>query len=225
MRGYDDWGDCGTNTERIVFFSDAVFAIAITLLVLEIKVPELMPAAGAWQNVESLLALWPKLLSFAISFGVIGAAWTSHHRIFSYIQGFDRRLIWLNLMLLLSIVFMPMPTEILGESGPETVSVILYASVLALAALVEWAIWSYATRHHRLVAPDLERRIITYNAARPLLVFLIFGLSIGLAWITRAWRRHPRRRSSWFDQRYVAPLSDARSTWGAAMWHSAERAV
>ena len=180
----DDWGERGTNTERIVFFSDAVFAIAITLLVLEIKVPELTGTVSAWQHLQSLLALWPRLLSFAISFGAIGVSWTSHHRIFSYIQRYDRRLIWLNLLLLLCIALMPLPTALLGSSGPEVVSVVLYGAVVAVTALLESTIWWHATRHHNLVAPDLEHRIITYNVGRPLLVSLTFGLSIGLAFIS-----------------------------------------
>lgn len=84
----------------------------------------------------------------------------------------------------LCIAFMPVATAVFSASGPEFVSVVLYAGVLALTALVKWVIWQHATRGHRLVAPDLERRIITYDALRPLLVALIFGLSIGIAWIS-----------------------------------------
>jgi uncharacterized membrane protein len=149
----DNLGESGTNTERIVFFSDAVFAIAITLLALEIKPPETAPAAGAWQHLLSLLDLWPKMLSFVISFLVIGALWTAHHRIFSFIQRYDRRLIWLNLLFLLCIAFMPVPTALLGNTGDDLVSVCVYAGVLAMTGVAQWAIWHHATWRRRLVTP------------------------------------------------------------------------
>ena len=158
MGTHDDWGDEGTNTERIVFFSDAVFAIAITLLALEIKIPEVAHYTGAWQHLASLLELWPRVLNFLISFVVIGTYWTAHHRIFTYIHRYDRRLVWLNLLFLLCIACMPIITALLGATAPDMVSVGIYAAVLALTGLAQWALWHHATSHHRLVAPDLEQR-------------------------------------------------------------------
>src|SRR5215212_7039470 len=99
--------------ERVVFFSDAVFAIVITLLVLpltaEIDLPEESAdiAHEIWQH-------WPTMLSFVISFLVIGQFWIAHHRMFSHLRGYDRPLIWLNLVSLLSVCFLPFPTAVLG---------------------------------------------------------------------------------------------------------------
>jgi uncharacterized membrane protein len=98
----------GIELERIIFFSDAVFAIAITLLVLDIKVPArpaiLKEPVPAWLGGQ-LSALSPSYLSYVLSFLVIGAFWAAHHRIFRYITGYDGRLIAVNTLLLMCVAF------------------------------------------------------------------------------------------------------------------------
>ena len=122
--------------ERIVFFSDAVFAIAITLLVLDIKVPEIPERLVAQELPEALAALWPKFLSYVLSFVVILFYWTAHHRIFHAIKDYDWNLIWLNSLFLMCIAFLPFPTALLGEYGNHQLPVVIYAGSVAITRLM-----------------------------------------------------------------------------------------
>src|SRR6478672_11723927 len=97
--------------ERLILFSDAIFAIAITLLVIEIKVPELdRHTATDDQLAHSLGEMIPKFIGFFVSFIIIGLYWTIHHRMFGYVINYTRRMLWLNLLFLLGIVLMPFST-------------------------------------------------------------------------------------------------------------------
>ncbi len=96
--------------DRIVFFSDAVFAIALTLLVLDIKVPEIPDDLVADELPAQLLALWPKYFGYVLSFVVIISFWNIHHSIFSGISGYDRGIIWLNTIFLMFVAFVPLPS-------------------------------------------------------------------------------------------------------------------
>jgi uncharacterized membrane protein len=93
------WLERGNEIERTVFFSDAVFAIAITLLALEIRLPDVADDPTALQ--EALIGLWPKFFSFLISFWFVGNYWVAHHRVFHYIRAYDRRLLLINLLFLI----------------------------------------------------------------------------------------------------------------------------
>ena len=168
--------------ERLIFFSDAVFAIAITLLVLEIRVPDLAPQNGG-ELPEKVLELWPKILSFVLSFLVIAAYWQAHHRMFRYIKRYDHRLIRLNLFLLMFVAFVPFPTALLGEYGGLQFPAIFYAIIVTVVGLLYIALWRYATNHHRLVSPDLDPKIIRYYTARNLIAVMIFLLSIPISLI------------------------------------------
>jgi uncharacterized membrane protein len=168
--------------ERLVFFSDAVFAIAITLLSLEIRLPANIGPLSNAELFQQILAIWPKYLAFAISFLVIGLFWASHHRKFRLIQGYDNNLISLNLLLLMTIAFIPFPTSLISEYGNRTAT-IFYASVLILAGLLSIAIWLYASHKNRLIDPLLDIRQRRREIVGPLLSIAIFVLSIGLAFI------------------------------------------
>lgn len=171
----------GLGFERLVFFSDAIFAIAITLLVLELRVPE---TVGVADLPHELVALGPKFASFLLSFLAVGLFWLSHHRIFDYIERYDFRLLWLNLMLLLSIVFLPFPTALLGQYGDQRVVTILYGADLAVAGLCQWALVAYAAIGHRLVNPLLDPRFIKAVTLRPLIPPVLALLSIAVAFIS-----------------------------------------
>src|SRR5688572_9596945 len=106
--------DRSLELERVLSFSDGVFAIVITLLVLPITA-EVGPLEGGEGFEGQVWALWPKVLSFVVSFLVIGQLWTAHHRLFEHVQRHDRRLLGLNLVALLTISFLPFPTALLGE--------------------------------------------------------------------------------------------------------------
>ncbi len=168
--------------ERLVFFSDAVFAIAITLLALEIRLPGDAADFSNQQLFKSLVAIWPKYLSFLISFLVIGNFWIAHHRRYRYIQRYDTRLMLLNLLVLMSIAFIPFPTSVISENGNRTAT-IFYALSISATGLLSAALWLYASWKNRLLKDtfngDLARRTLLSILSVP----AIFLLSIGLAYI------------------------------------------
>ncbi len=161
--------------DRLIFFSDAVFAIALTLLVVRIEVPSGPDYTG------EVLAQWPRYLSYLISFLAVGAYWMGHHRIFRYIVRWDERLIGLNLLLLLFIAFMPFPAAMIGEHGGYRVSLVFYAATLGFAGLFNLMIWLYATHRRRLVSPDLDEPLIRRHRLRGLVAPVVFFLSIPLS--------------------------------------------
>jgi uncharacterized membrane protein len=175
--------DEGTNLglERIVFFSDAVIAIAITLLILDIRLPEAAGEAALDLN-QQLLALWPRGLGWAVSFWVIALYWVAHHRSYRYIQRYDRRLMYLNFLFLMFIAFMPFPTSLLFTNGIRTSSVILYGGTAAGMGLSLAALWIYAVRH-RFIAPHTPPALVKDIRLNLILPPLIFLASCGIALI------------------------------------------
>ena len=141
---------------RVEAFSDGVFAIAITLLVLEIAVP-----LGAEADlIGALVALWPSYLAYVISFLTIGWVWIGHTAIIAHVTGVDRLLVRLNLALLLAVAFLPFPTKLMGEylgqSEPERVAVIFYGAVLLVIEVLLMAMWRYVIETKDLRHPDVS---------------------------------------------------------------------
>jgi uncharacterized membrane protein len=143
----------GFRTGRLEAFSDGVFAIAITLLVLDIAV-----AGDAGQHLlRSIGALWPAYLAYVASFSTIGAVWLGHNAITEYLEHADAAFVRLNLLLLLIVSFLPFPTRLFADyirqESPERVAVTFYGIILLLATLLLMVLWRYAVRAH-LVRPD-----------------------------------------------------------------------
>jgi uncharacterized membrane protein len=174
----------GRELDRIVFFSDAVFAIAITLLVLNIQVPEIPQGLVAEELPSRLLDLWPKYLSYVISFLVILSYWMAHHSVFSAIRGYDRRLIWLNSLFLMCVAFLPFPAASLGEYGDQRLVVVIYAATLAITRLLLTALWWYGSSGHRLVDDDLDLSMIRIFRIRGLAIPLVFFISIAISFVS-----------------------------------------
>ena len=168
--------------ERLVFFSDAVFAIAITLLALEVRLPSPGEELGNAQLVQALLAIWPRYLSYAISFLVIGTFWMGHHKKFRFIVRYDAGLLLLNLLLLMAVAFIPFPTSVISEYGNRTAT-IFYAFAMMIVGLLSAAIWIYASRDNRLIDPAFPPQRTRRETLRALIPPAIFLLSIGLAFI------------------------------------------
>ncbi len=174
----------GRELDRIVFFSDAVFAIAITLLVLNIEVPEIPEDLVAQELPDRLLGLWPKFLSYVISFLVIVTYWMAHHSIFSIIRGYDRGLIWLNSLFLMCVAFLPFPSALFGEYGDQQLVVAIYAGSLGITRLLLTAVWWYASSGHRLVNSDLDPAMIRAFLIRGLAIPLVFFISIAISFFS-----------------------------------------
>ncbi len=166
--------------ERLIFFSDAVFAIAITLLVLEIRLPSSDGIISDSQMLPVLVGMWHKFLAYVISFLVIGVFWMGHHRKFRYIIRYGSTLLFLNLLMLMGIAFLPFPSSVISEYPYRTVT-IFYAFILMLTSLFSVVIWWYASRNNRLIDPDLDQKQRRRQLINPIATSIIFLVSIGVA--------------------------------------------
>ena len=170
--------------DRLIFFSDAIFAIVMTLLILDIRVPD-VPSDVAATEVPSLVwALWPKFFSYVLSFLVIGTYWIAHHQTFRYVRSYDRVLLWLNLVFLLSISFIPFPTDLLGEYGELRFSVIFYAASLGTARLLLAVVWWYIVAGPIRTGDELDPGLARYHFFRSLAIPALFFLSIGISLVS-----------------------------------------
>jgi uncharacterized membrane protein len=133
--------------ERLIFFSDAVFAIAMTLLVVDVRLPHVAPITEA-TLAQALLALFPQYIGFLVSFLVVGQFWIGHHRVFGQLARSDDTLVWRNLLFLLVIAFMPFPTTLISQYASTRVGTGVYAAWLTLAGLVN--VW---VERHALAGP------------------------------------------------------------------------
>lgn len=122
--------------ERLVFFSDAVYAIAITLLVIEIEVPNFAAVVSREEQWHEFASLLPKFFAFALSFLVIGRFWIGHHQLFDRVVGFSNKLLWPNLLLLMSIAFMPFATAFLGSNLGHFVPALVYNGSMLTTSLL-----------------------------------------------------------------------------------------
>ncbi len=166
--------------ERIVFFSDAVMAIAITLMALEIRLPELEPNLVSAQVGDALLGLVPHIFVYMLSFMVIGMYWLLHHRLFRLIVRYSGGLIWFNLIFLMFAAFVPVATNALGTYPDQPLVIIMYAVSLALMGISELALWLYAWSQ-QMVKDTIPRSVSLYIAVRMLVPPLVFLLSIPVA--------------------------------------------
>ena len=152
-------------TGRLEAFSDGVFAVAITLLVLNIKIPGIDLPPGKLPNDSALwtalLGEWPMLAAYGTSFATIGIMWLNHHRLYKHIKRTNTGLILLNLLLLLFIVFIPVPTALLAEyitKPDQHVAALIYSGTYVLLACSFNVLWRYASYHNRLLGKNVDER-------------------------------------------------------------------
>ena len=141
----------GKDRNRIINLSDGVFAIAITLLILDVRVPDIPESSVAAELPAALLALWPMYLGYLLSYVGISTFWVIHHSIFRSIAAYDRGLLYLNFVFLMVVAFVTFPTSLLGEYGDHRLPVTVYAETLAVGRLLLTAIHWYSTKNGRLL--------------------------------------------------------------------------
>lgn len=183
----------GLGKSRIEAFSDGVFAIAITLLVLDIKVPT--PTDTPLPRLlPRLLSLWPELFSYALSFVIIGVYWVAHHLMLHALKRADRTLLWINNLFLMCVALIPFSAGVLGQYRHAQVAVVLYGLNLIVVGLSLQFLWSYATRTPRLSDAPIPPRLVRAGSVRTLgaiglnviaisLSFLSPGLSLAVYWL------------------------------------------
>lgn len=171
--------------DRISFFSDGVFAIAITLLVIEFKVPVIQHATDGllW---SSLAHMGWKLLGFIISFFIVGYYWSVHHRIFGYVNDYTSRLIWLNLLFLFSVVLLPFSSGLLGEYSSELELHIpygIYVLNIVLTAIMNVVLWLYISNPQKKlltheISPERIRLGLYFTFVVPSMFLLSFLMTL-----------------------------------------------
>jgi len=162
---------------RIVALSDGVIAFAITLMVLDVRVPDNLLAGQVGQ---ALLDLAPKYFGCVLSFVVIAVYWVEHHRMFTRIVRYDRRLIWLNFLFLFFIAFLPFTTDMIGEYGDVPIAVVAYAALGAAVGFSKEAIWWYASHKHRLIDPEMSQQAVNRSLVAGLIAPVVFLASLAI---------------------------------------------
>jgi len=155
-------------TNRLEAFSDGVFAVAITLLVLNIKIPGLdLPPNKLLHDLDLWRALrdeWPMLAAYTTSFATIGVMWINHHRLYTHIKRTNTMLMLLNLLLLLIIVFVPVPTALVAEylvHPDQHAAALLYSGTMVILAICFNLLWRYASYHNRLLSKNADTRAVS----------------------------------------------------------------
>lgn len=147
-------------TGRVEAFSDGVFAIAITLLILAVGVDQ----ALAKGNLEhQLLHLWPAYIAYTVSFLTVGIMWVNHHQVFRHFERVDRPLLLLNILLLMCISFTPFPTRVVAEhaqsAADREAAAVLYGLTMTFTAIFFFSVWYYGSRH--VLRPDTDMREVS----------------------------------------------------------------
>jgi uncharacterized membrane protein len=168
----------GLEFDRLAFFTDAIFAIALTLLIVEVGVPVL---ADGQSLGDALSDLVPEITSFFIGFAVLGGYWQAHHRFYGRLAGVDGTLIALSIPYLAFVAFLPFPTGLLGAHG-DPLAIISFAGTMGAISGMEFVLYRHAWRS-RLLAHEDAQDVYRWNAIASLLPVAFFALSIPIAFL------------------------------------------
>jgi uncharacterized membrane protein len=178
------------DTGRLEAFSDGVFAVAITLLVLNIRIPGIDLPAGKFldnkQLGDALIDEWPMLIAYITSFATIGIMWINHHRLFEHIRRVNTTLQLLNLLLLLVIVFVPVPTALLTKyvAVPgQNLAALIYSGTFLLMAICFNLLWRYAAHRGRLLARNADMRAVDAISRQYMYGPLLYVITLVVAFI------------------------------------------
>jgi uncharacterized membrane protein len=161
--------------DNLISFSDAVFAIAITLLAIDLKLPEGLAGGGEYL-LSALLDLWPNFLSYIISFVVIAVYWYNYHKIIHYAAEADNKIAYLNVVFLFFVTLMPFTASMLGRYGDESLAVFLYAASVAVGNAVLFLLWRHILRKYVRAEKALNKKYVDYlylRAGFPVVVALL----------------------------------------------------
>jgi TMEM175 potassium channel family protein len=209
-RHYHRVGDA-TEFSRVVSFSDGVFSIAMTLLVFTINVPRTATRGGLE---ASLRDLTPEILSFFLSFTVIGFYWLEHHRFFGTLAAVSRRMLFCNLVYLALVAFLPVPTEVLGEYGGRHTAVILYAVCVGLVSAMETVLYLVAVGDG-LLKRTPPPHVFRFGLTASLVPVAVFALSVPIS----LWRTDVAM-ASWVLLAFIRPMAHRRRPPGAEVYYS-----
>jgi len=178
--------------DRVVNFSDSVFAFAATLLVLKIDLPIIDPGVIANNFTSELLSLWPAYFANLLSFLIIAYYWRQHHALFILIRKFNSKLIWLNILLLISVAFLPFPVDLFGDYPNAPAVTVFYSLSIASVGYILLAMWLYAVHSGLIGKNTLSKRTIQYHTWTIAAAPLVFTASIPIIYFD-----HVTAKISW----------------------------
>jgi uncharacterized membrane protein len=172
----------GIGKGRMEALADGVFAIAMTLLILDVKVPVLAPEeVGALPG--KLAELWPRFIAYAVSFLIIGVFWVGHHALLHYIRGADRLFLWINIIFLMVIAALPFSTGLMGSYPGQPTAVMVYCGHLIVAGVALCGQLRYAAGPGKLFDPDTDPQLIVHGGRRILMGPGIYLIALGFAFV------------------------------------------
>ena len=180
-----DKSTIGLSTGRIEALTDGIFAFAMTLLVLTLTLPDATETRLGLSDL--LIAQWPKFFNYALSFLLLAVFWVVDHRQFNFIRRTDGRHVWINIGILMFVALMPFTTDVVGDYSHQTLAEVLFSGNLFVLGLLFLLNWWYACYHHRLVAPDLDRKIIVTGIRANFVTPVVALVSMGLSVILPSW--------------------------------------
>jgi uncharacterized membrane protein len=167
------------NKQRLEAFTDGVYAIVITLLILDIRIPQVQPAALG----SALLAMLPQVFTYILSFFVVGLYWFANHRVSHQVKQIDGTLIWLNLIWLLFVSVMPFPTSLLGRYPLQPIPIAIYGIDLILTNVTGFFITMYLKHHPELTVTPISSAVLRSQIPVYVISNGIYVLAICLSWI------------------------------------------
>jgi uncharacterized membrane protein len=168
----------GQKTIRIEALSDGVFAIAMTLLVLDLHVPI---SASTPDLPDAIFKLWPQFVAYIVSFMVLAVYWIGHHNQFHWIEHSSRTLLWINIFFLMSIAFLPFSTSLLANYNKETMPVLIYGINVIFSGLALYAHWVYASGKGKLISSNISARAIYITKFRIFIGIVFYGITTLIA--------------------------------------------
>lgn len=168
------------STRRLEALSDGIFAVAMTLLILDIR-PPLHEALAQATLPHLLFGLWPKVFTYIMSFMVLGIGWSGHHNLFHHAKRTDRYFLWMNIVYLMGIVFVPFSTSLLGEFSDQETAIVLFGLNLNFTAMMLYWMWGYAAKGRRLIDSNLDLTIVDLAKRRILSGILLYLIVMALS--------------------------------------------
>lgn len=169
--------------ERVISFSDAVFAFAITLMALSIDIPDLPTHLTQSELLDKLYDLYPQFESYVISFSVIAIFWVSYHQVFNHIKGSHITMVYLNLLFLLLITLLSLSTSLVINYGTYQIPYIIYCFIVIMTSSLLATIWWHATRNKRLVDKNLHPFFIKGVLVNLMSIPIVFTISIIISFV------------------------------------------
>jgi len=176
----------GLGRGRLESLTDGIFGTVMTVLILSLSIPLIIPSTPSSENaqfVSSLRSLLPDILSYVISFAILGAFWIRHHMMFNFVNRVDRVLLWLNIIFLLTIGFIPFSTALIGRYPYLQLSLVVYGANLIATSLTSQFLWRYALNNKLLAHDGLDERMMSKINNRMTLGPIFYLGGIGISFI------------------------------------------